>query len=181
MPTRHHIAANLRDFVLRYRLGPISETWNHSYLLLTGDNRYPPGVSIEWAFPLQAYVDALDAILAKLRELHAQDMSCAGPVSLRFVGASDAMLAITHGGPRATIEVLAACGASTVAMHHGDAALSRLTRTAAAKKLDGRPHWGQQLPTSLAVIAGRYAAYPRWKAARDALDPLRLFTNLAWP
>ncbi len=42
---------------------------------------------------------------------------------------------------------------------------------------DGRPHWGKRHFQTAATLAPRYPAWADFQAARDALDPNRVFTN----
>jgi FAD-linked oxidoreductase len=41
----------------------------------------------------------------------------------------------------------------------------------------GRPHWGKRHFQTAATLAPRYPAWARFQAARDELDPRRVFTN----
>ena len=41
----------------------------------------------------------------------------------------------------------------------------------------GRPHWGKRHFLTAATFAERYPAWPEFQAARDELDPNRVFTN----
>jgi FAD-linked oxidoreductase len=41
----------------------------------------------------------------------------------------------------------------------------------------GRPHWGKRHFQTAATLAPRYPAWAEFQAARDALDPQRVFTN----
>ncbi len=41
----------------------------------------------------------------------------------------------------------------------------------------GRPHWGKRHFQTAATLAPRYPAWGRFQAARDELDPQRVFTN----
>ncbi len=41
----------------------------------------------------------------------------------------------------------------------------------------GRPHWGKRHFQTAAALAPRYPAWQEFQAARDELDPTRLFTN----
>jgi len=41
----------------------------------------------------------------------------------------------------------------------------------------GRPHWGKRHFQTAATLASRYPAWAQFQAARDELDPARVFTN----
>ncbi|MND05157.1 L-gulono-1,4-lactone dehydrogenase [compost metagenome] len=41
----------------------------------------------------------------------------------------------------------------------------------------GRPHWGKRHFQTAATLAPRYPAWAKFQAARDELDPNRVFTN----
>jgi FAD-linked oxidoreductase len=42
---------------------------------------------------------------------------------------------------------------------------------------DGRPHWGKRHFQTAETLAPRYPAWAEFQAARNALDPVRVFTN----
>jgi len=41
----------------------------------------------------------------------------------------------------------------------------------------GRPHWGKRHFQTAETLAPRYPAWAEFQAARDTLDPTRVFTN----
>lgn len=148
---------------------------NESWRLLTGPNRLPPGVSIEYAFAPGQAAGAVTEMLAHLIARFPDDVCVVGPISVRGIRRFDAPLSPSDQGDRIAVEVLAALGSSTVALHHGDLALQELAEI--ALRHEGRVHWGQMRPADLSTATRHFSRYQGWSRARDELDPLGLFRN----
>lgn len=132
----------------------------------------PKGFSAEHAFPLRRIVPAVDAILQQMLGLATGKRKVlVGPISIRYVGATDEYMSMTHGEPRCFAEVLTLAGAGA-----GAEVLAAIEPTA----LDhgSRPHWGQWFSAAAVPrIAASYPQYARWKAVRKRLDPTGVFGN----
>jgi FAD/FMN-containing dehydrogenase len=129
--------------------------------------------SAEIGFPMGTYLDAVDRILAlaaQAQELG--DVYHSSPFSVRFTAPSAQYLSMSHGGPRAMIEMPILNGT-----RGGREILARFE--AAAPSLGGRCHWGELHAVSGAGggIPALYPEAPRWSAVRAQLDPGRMFDN----
>lgn len=176
MARKEDIGPNLRNHAMD---GPPSgksrKYVNDSWRLLTGPARLPPGISIEYAFDPANAAAAVTDMLNHLIAGYPNDVCVVGPISIRGVGQFDAPLSPSDGGRRIAVEVLAALGSSTVALHHGDRALRELTDI--ALRHGGRVHWGQLRPAQLASATRQFPRYAAWRRACGDLDPLELFRN----
>jgi L-gulono-1,4-lactone dehydrogenase len=91
------------------------------------------------------------------------------PIEMRVTAADDAHLSPSHERDTAYI-----------AVHQYKGMEWRPYFEAVEKIMDeyqGRPHWGKRHFQTAATLAPRYPAWAKFQAARDALDPNRVFTN----
>ncbi len=91
------------------------------------------------------------------------------PIEVRVTAADDALLSTAYGRDTAYI-----------AVHQYRGMKWRPYFEAVEQIMDGyggRPHWGKRHFQTAATLAPRYPGWERFQAAREALDPLRAFTN----
>ena len=91
------------------------------------------------------------------------------PIEMRVTAADDALLSPSH--ERDT---------TYIAVHQYRGMEWRPYFEAVEAIMDsygGRPHWGKRHFQTAATLAGRYPRWADFQAARDALDPGRVFTN----
>lgn len=161
----------LIDLALRQQ--PVTKTeYGPCHLMLASSGDLPHGHSCEWAFSLDGYLPALDAILEAMYELARDERAMlSGPVVVRFVGGDDAFLSMAEGGPRVFVECLTIEG-----IERAPRVFAKIEEVALAH--GGRAHWGQIFDRSnVAALRARYPGLPKWKRVRQRLDPLGLFEN----
>ena len=130
------------------------------------------GTSIELGVPLNRVADALDAIFSVTDQ-----QTFGAPVALRYVKASDAVLAFTcHAPTTCTIEMPGIDSDSAEAAH------ARIFEALAQRRVPVTYHWGQQGKYDPASIVAGYsdARVGRWLGARRRfLSPegRRMFSN----
>ncbi len=91
------------------------------------------------------------------------------PIEMRVVGADDALLSTAYGRDTAYI-----------AVHQFRGMEWRPYFQAVEEIMDsygGRPHWGKRHFQTARTLVTRYPAWEEFQAARDQLDPRRVFTN----
>jgi L-gulonolactone oxidase len=91
------------------------------------------------------------------------------PIEMRVAAGDDALLSPAHERDTAYI-----------AVHQYRGMEWRLYFEAVEAIMDeygGRPHWGKRHFQTAATLAPRYPAWAEFQAARDELDPNRVFTN----
>ncbi|HEX6752460.1 MAG TPA: D-arabinono-1,4-lactone oxidase [Solirubrobacterales bacterium] len=91
------------------------------------------------------------------------------PIEMRVTAADDALLSPSHERDTAYI-----------AVHQYRGMEWRPYFEAVESIMDsygGRPHWGKRHFQTAATLAGRYPLWAEFQAARDELDPGRVFTN----
>lgn len=123
---------------------------------------------MEYAIPAQAMPDAMRAIrsLIERRRWHVSF-----PVEIRFSAADDVWLSPAYGRESAYIAVHRYWRENPIPYFR---AVEDVLRG-----FDGRPHWGKLHGQRHAELAGRYPRMAAFLAARDALDPDRMFANAA--
>ncbi len=90
-------------------------------------------------------------------------------LELRFARRDSAWMSPAHGQD---VVYLNACTAMTGARHaYFDAFWQEM------RGLDGRPHWAKEMDHDADQIRALYPMADRFRAARDRLDPERVFTN----
>ncbi|MGY2875162.1 L-gulono-1,4-lactone dehydrogenase [Marmoricola sp. URHA0025 HA25] len=121
---------------------------------------------MEYAVPREAGLEALRAVR---RWIDASGINISFPVEVRTTPADD--IALSTSSARA----------STYLAFHMNAQTDHAAYFAGVEEIlrryDGRPHWGKLHTRTAADLE---PAYPRWaefRAARDRLDPDRLFAN----
>ena len=85
------------------------------------------------------------------------------------------MFGLSHGGDRATVEILGALGVRARPLFRCDEALDALAVVAFDPKYRGRPHWGQRQPARWRDVWERYPQARAWNAVRSAIDPGGMF------
>ncbi|UJR85620.1 D-arabinono-1,4-lactone oxidase [Sandaracinus amylolyticus] len=141
--------------------------------VLAGRGELPQGYSVEYGFPLDRFLPALDAILDAMYELAWRDTKMvAGTLSLRFVRGDDADLSMAEGRDTAFVEILTLSG-----IHDAPEVFARTERIALAH--GARPHWGQWFdPESVPKIVSHYPRAASYVTkGLDRLDPTRAFEN----
>jgi L-gulono-1,4-lactone dehydrogenase len=91
------------------------------------------------------------------------------PIEMRVTAADDAFLSPSHER-----------GTAYIAVHQYRGMEWRPYFEAVEAIMDsygGRPHWGKRHFQTAATLAGRYPRWADFQAARDELDPGRVFTN----
>lgn len=168
-----NIAPPLIPAMINYSVSTTSTTpvWGPGNQITGSDTELPQGFSAEHGFPVSRIVPAMDAILERMAALGREGKFMVGPISLRYVGATDAFLSMTQGENRCFAEALTLAGAGS-----GQEVLAAIEPM--ALELGSRPHWGQWFSLgAVPRIAAAYPLYPRWKAVRERLDPTGVFAN----
>ncbi|MFP5431272.1 MAG: D-arabinono-1,4-lactone oxidase [Gammaproteobacteria bacterium] len=131
---------------------------NVSYKVFNiGVVNYTDAIAIEAAFDMRHTVAALERSFSVADSLFEQGFVHTAPVAVRFVKASDALIATQQGRDTMFMEVIAlrdSKGARPVLTTHQNTYL---------RELGSRPHWGLDLNT-LTSEAQLRALYPRWDA-----------------
>ncbi|MBK5111748.1 MAG: FAD-binding protein [Thermoleophilia bacterium] len=121
---------------------------------------------MEFALPRQAAPEALLRVLDLIRT---ERFPLAMPIECRVVAGDDALLSPTHERESAYLAI------------HQYRGLEWRPWFEAIEEIfdsyDGRPHWGKRHSQDATTLAPRYPEWDRFQAARDELDPDRVFTN----
>jgi FAD/FMN-containing dehydrogenase len=164
----------LTPFMIDRALGgdPTTPTWGPSYQVLGSPDNLPPGYSAEYAFPLDRYMDAVEAILARMTELAMKRVQyMVGPVTLRWVGKDSAFLSMSEGSDRVYAEFLSLAQAG-----RGQEVLAAIEPI--ALQYGGRPHWGQWFSLdAVPTILSLYPRYGEWKEIYQRLNASGVFSN----
>lgn len=91
------------------------------------------------------------------------------PIEMRVAAGDDALLSPSHGRDTAYIAVHQYRGMEWRSYFE---AVEEIMRD-----YDGRPHWGKRHFKTAETLAPLYPQWERFQAARDELDPERVFTN----
>ncbi len=91
------------------------------------------------------------------------------PIEMRVGAAEDALLGMAHGRDTAYVAVHQYRGMEWRPYFEAVEAIM--------DSYEGRPHWGKRHFQTAAALAPRYPAWAEFQAARDELDPGRVFTN----
>ena len=121
---------------------------------------------MEYALPRHAGPEALRRVLELIESRH---IEVPMPIECRVVAADDALLSPSH--ERET---------TYVAVHQYQGMEWRPYFEAVEEIMDsyeGRPHWGKRHFQTAATLAPRYPRWADFQAARDELDPDRVFSN----
>ncbi len=123
-------------------------------------------LEMEYAVPLEATIEALDAVREWIDSTGSPTMF---PIEVRAVAGDDVALSTAHGRATGYIAVHCYRGTPYERYFHAVEAIMR--------GHDGRPHWGKMHFRSSEDLA---PAYPRWRdfiEARQRLDPSGVFEN----
>ncbi|MGZ8666483.1 MAG: D-arabinono-1,4-lactone oxidase [Solirubrobacterales bacterium] len=121
---------------------------------------------MEYAIPRRNGPEAVRRVLELIRE---EQLAVAMPIECRVVAPDDALLSPSH--ERET---------TYVAVHQFPGMEWRPYFQAVEEIMDsygGRPHWGKRHFQSAETLAPRYPRWADFAAARDELDPDRVFAN----
>jgi L-gulono-1,4-lactone dehydrogenase len=91
------------------------------------------------------------------------------PIEMRVSAGDDALLSPAHGRDTAYVAVHQYRGMEWRPYFEAVEAIM--------DEYGGRPHWGKRHFQTAATLAPRYPAWARFQAARDELDPKRVFSN----
>ncbi len=121
---------------------------------------------MEYAIPRQSGPEAVRRVLDLIRESR---LEVAMPIECRVVASDDALLSPSHDRETTYVAV------------HQYPGMEWLSYFEAVEEImdsyGGRPHWGKRHFQSAGTLAPRYPEWARFQAARDELDPGRVFAN----
>jgi FAD-linked oxidoreductase len=121
---------------------------------------------MEYAIPLRAVPEAVRAVRSLIER---SDWRISFPVEVRVAASDDNWLSTAQGR---------ASGYIAVHRHISDDHLPYFREVEAImRSFEGRPHWGKIHFQDAASLAPRYEHFADFVAARDRLDPGRLFAN----
>ncbi|HVL01864.1 MAG TPA: FAD-binding protein, partial [Dongiaceae bacterium] len=124
-------------------------------------------IAVESAFDLEQTIPAMERAFSIAAELQAQGIVHSAPASVRFVKASDALIAMQYGRPSMILELIIVQGV------RGDRDLLKTYEQTMMEEFHARPHWGLDLK----ILQGDDWArtlYPRWD---DWLEVYRRFNS----
>jgi FAD-linked oxidoreductase len=162
-----HVAPGLTPKINRLatRVYGDREYTDHSHEVFTA----PRNVrfrEMEYAIPLRAVPEAVRAVRALIER---NDWRISFPVEVRVAASDDNWLSTAQGR---------ASGYVAVHRHISDDHLPYFREVEAImRSFEGRPHWGKIHFQDAASLAPRYEHFADFLAARDRLDPERLFAN----
>lgn len=110
---------------------------------------------MESAFDLEQTIPAMERAFAIAAEQKAKGIVHSAPASVRFVKASDALIAMQYGRPSMILETIIVQGV------RGDRELLKTYEQVMLDEFHARPHWGLDLK----ILQGDDWArtiYPRW-------------------
>jgi L-gulonolactone oxidase len=141
------------------------ERLDRSYRIFANERRIR-FTEMEYALPRERGPEAVRRVLALIRS---RGIEVAMPIECRVVAADDAPLSPAY--ERAT---------AYVAVHQYEGMQWRPYFEAVEEIMDsyeGRPHWGKRHFQTHETLAPRYPRWAAFAAARDRLDPERVFRN----
>lgn len=121
---------------------------------------------MEYAIPRAHGPEALRRVLETIER---RALPVAFPIEMRVVRGDDAPLSTAHGRDSAYIAVHQFRGQEFESYFRAVEAIM--------DSYGGRPHWGKRHYQSAATLADRYPQWNDWHAARNRLDPGRMFAN----
>lgn len=113
-------------------------------------------IAVEVAFDLSQSVEAIERAFELGEQMREQGLMHSAPVSIRFVQASDALIAPQYGRPTVIIEFI------VIQDVEGSKTLLSTYEQTLMEEFDGRLHWG----LDLSVLQGQEwpgRVYPRWQ------------------
>lgn len=129
--------------------------------------RYVRFYEMEYAVPIEHAAAAVNGV----RQLVERErLLLSFPVEVRFLAPDDIPLSMASGRPSCFVAVHVYKGMGYEQYFRGVEAIMN--------ELGGRPHWGKLHYQTAAVLSGRYPEWDRFQAARNRLDPDRLFRNV---
>lgn len=124
---------------------------------------------MEYALPLNAFGAAFDGIREIVRDLSRAGRGVTFPVEVRAAAGDDVWLSSASGRDSVYIAVHK--------YHREDPSEYFGLVERLLVGLGGRPHWGKMHTRDASWTAQAYPRFADWAAARDAVDPDRVFTN----
>ena len=121
---------------------------------------------MEYAIPRGHGPEALRRVLETIER---RALPIAFPIEMRVVRGDDAPLSTAHARDTAYIAVHQFRGQEFETYFRAVEAIM--------DSYGGRPHWGKRHYQSAATLKDRYPLWDDWQAARDRLDPERVFAN----
>ena len=121
---------------------------------------------MEYAIPREHGPEALRRVLETIER---RALPIAFPIEMRVVRGDDAPLSTAHGRDSVYIAVHQFRGQEFETYFRAVEAIM--------DSYGGRPHWGKRHYQSAATLAPRYPEWDAWQAARQRLDPGRVFAN----
>jgi FAD-linked oxidoreductase len=150
---------------LAARMMAHAESSDRSYRLFANERRIR-FTEMEYAVPRQHGPEAIRRVLALVRE---RELAVPMPIEFRVVAPDDAFLSPSHERQTAYI-----------AVHQYPGMEWRPYFEAVEEIMDGyggRPHWGKRHFQTHRTLAERYPCFTDFLAAREKLDPQRVFRN----
>lgn len=129
-------------------------------------------LSGEYFIPLENAAKAIDTLIGVIRDNTRHGIFQTGPLSCRFIKASEAYLSMIHGGDRMSIEI--------ALFIEGRGTLDALdSYEQALYALGSRPHWGQmhRLSGARGWIDDAYSKMGIWRGVHAALNHKGIFNN----
>ncbi len=140
------------------------------------------GSAIELSVPVEDASQAVAALLDEAESMRREGWTPAGPVTIRFQGASAHALSMSHGRETCSIEIAMPSGmrrGNSGQVGEDDMAFvtGRVQAAVEAVVPSARPHWGMMHELSGADFSLRYPDAPAWRKACRAFDPRGYFLN----
>jgi L-gulono-1,4-lactone dehydrogenase len=141
------------------------ERLDRSYRIFANERRIR-FTEMEYALPRTHGPDAVRRVLDLIRS---RGIQVAMPIECRVVAPDDALLSPSHERPTAYVAV------------HQYRGMEWQPYFEAVEQImdsyDGRPHWGKRHFQTHGTLAARYPRWSDFAAARERLDPNRIFRN----
>jgi L-gulono-1,4-lactone dehydrogenase len=150
---------------LAARLASGGKTIDRSYRVFASERRVR-FTEMEYGVPRE---HGPEAVRRAIEWVRANRYPVFFPIEMRVVAGDDALLSPSHERDTAYIAVHQYRGMEWRPYFEAVEAIMR--------DYGGRPHWGKRHFQTAASLAPLYPAWDRFQAARDELDPGRVFTN----
>jgi FAD-linked oxidoreductase len=141
------------------------ERLDRSYRIFANERRIR-FTEMEYALPRDRGPEAVRRVLDLI---HRRGIEVAMPIECRVVAPDDALLSPSHERPTAYVAVHQYRGMEWRPYFEAVEAIMN--------EYEGRPHWGKRHFQTQETLAERYPRWADFAAARDRLDPERVFRN----
>ncbi len=141
------------------------ERLDRSYRIFVNERRIR-FTEMEYALPRDRGPEAVRRVLDLI---HERGIEVAMPIECRVVAPDDALLSPSHERPTAYVAVHQYRGMEWRPYFEAVEAIMN--------EYEGRPHWGKRHFQTQETLAERYPRWDDFAAARDRLDPERVFRN----